>query len=51
MTTDRDRITEGASVAGAVQPAKDRPEKVVADHSVVSVAVSRRRESVMLCER
>jgi hypothetical protein len=36
--TDRDSITEGASMAGAVQPVKDRPEKAVAGHSVVSVA-------------
>ena len=34
----RDSITEGASMAGAVQPVKDRPEKAVAGRSVVSVA-------------
>jgi hypothetical protein len=35
---DWDNITEGASMAGAVQPVKDRPEKAVAGHSAVSVA-------------
>jgi hypothetical protein len=37
-STGRDRMIEGASMAGAVQPVKDRPEKAVAGHSVVSVA-------------
>jgi hypothetical protein len=36
--TARDKIAEGGSMAGAVQPVKDRPEKAVAGHSVVSVA-------------
>jgi len=35
---DRDSTTEGASMAGAVQPVKVRPEKAVAGRSVVSVA-------------
>jgi hypothetical protein len=34
----RDSITEGVSLAGAVQPVEDRPEKAVAGRSVASVA-------------